>query len=302
MYSSASRGKNIAVTGQLYLGVQHHHLKNRLEVTIVEAKGLAPANSNGTSDPYVKTYLLPDRSQESKRKTRVLRKTLNPVFNETLTDRFGRNSFLGRVRLDLSEHDLTTNTPEWYDLQELNDGLSFNLGELLLAIRFMPHTLTEAQLAKKKKKKKEPKGDFQVLIKRARNLIAMDHSGLSDSFVKCYLLPDRSRSSKHKTMTIFMDVNPIWEEMFQLRDVTLDSLQHRVLEVTVWDFDRAGSNGFIGGLRLGLSPSEREESKKLLLLMDSNDTESAHWKEMMENPGTFIGKWHALRSSMDLRH
>ena len=50
-------------------------------------------------------------------------------------------------------------------------------------------------------------------------------------FVCSYLLPDRSRSSKHKTMTIFMDVNPIWEEMFQLRDVTLDSLQHRVLEV-----------------------------------------------------------------------
>jgi len=34
---------------------------------------------------YVKVYLLPDKSRSGKRKTRVMRKNLNPVFEETLT-------------------------------------------------------------------------------------------------------------------------------------------------------------------------------------------------------------------------
>lgn len=36
---------------------------------------------NGTSDPYVKVYLLPDKKK--KFETKVHRKTLNPIFNET---------------------------------------------------------------------------------------------------------------------------------------------------------------------------------------------------------------------------
>ena len=49
-----------------------------------------------------------------------------------------------------------------------------------------------------------------------------------------------------------------------------------------------------------MSLSERDGNKKKSEpWMDSNDVESAHWKEMMENPGTFIGRWHTLRSSMD---
>jgi len=36
---------------------------------------------SGTSDPYVKVYILPDKKK--KFETKVHRKTLNPVFNET---------------------------------------------------------------------------------------------------------------------------------------------------------------------------------------------------------------------------
>ena len=53
-------------------------------IHVSRARDLAAANSNGFSDPYVKTYLLPDRSKHSKRKTVVQRKTLNPVYNQTL--------------------------------------------------------------------------------------------------------------------------------------------------------------------------------------------------------------------------
>lgn len=41
----------MVVTGELYFGVRFNHLTNNLEVNIVEARGLAPADSSGTSDP-----------------------------------------------------------------------------------------------------------------------------------------------------------------------------------------------------------------------------------------------------------
>ena len=42
---------------------------------------LAAMDIGGTSDPYVKVYLLPDKNK--KYETKVHRKTLNPVFNES---------------------------------------------------------------------------------------------------------------------------------------------------------------------------------------------------------------------------
>ena len=47
------------------------------------------------SDPYVKVYLLPDRSKAGKRKTKVKKHTLNPVFEEILKVRSGSRSDIG---------------------------------------------------------------------------------------------------------------------------------------------------------------------------------------------------------------
>ena len=56
----------------------------KLRVTIHSARNLAAADFGGNSDPYIKTYLLPDRSKHSKRLTDIKKKTLNPVFEETV--------------------------------------------------------------------------------------------------------------------------------------------------------------------------------------------------------------------------
>lgn len=49
-------------------------------MTVIQAEELPALDMGGTSDPYVKVYLLPDKKK--KFETKVHRKTLNPVFNE----------------------------------------------------------------------------------------------------------------------------------------------------------------------------------------------------------------------------
>ncbi len=87
---------------------------------------------------YVKLYLLPDRSKSGKRKTKVKRHTLNPVFNELHrfpvsqmdacrralllsvwhSDMFGRNDFLGETRVILAAnlHADAPARPQWFPL------------------------------------------------------------------------------------------------------------------------------------------------------------------------------------------
>lgn len=83
-------------------------------------------------------YLLPDKSKNGKRKTKVRKHTLNPVFDETLkyfmplnsletrtlwltvwhSDMFGRNDFLGEVTINLQGIVFDNPQPQWYTLQE----------------------------------------------------------------------------------------------------------------------------------------------------------------------------------------
>ncbi len=73
----------------------------QLIVGVVEAEGLAAMDMSGTSDPYVKVYLLPDKKK--KFETKVHRKTLDPTFNEHFTFKVQLNihlhykSFIARM-------------------------------------------------------------------------------------------------------------------------------------------------------------------------------------------------------------
>lgn len=90
----------------------------QLIVKIHKAEDLPAKDFSGTSDPYVKIYLLPDRM--TKHQTKVHRKTLNPVFDEVFLfpvayselptrklhfsvydfDRFSRHDIIGQVVVD----------------------------------------------------------------------------------------------------------------------------------------------------------------------------------------------------------
>ena len=66
-----------------FLQLEYDFNTNSLAVTVIQAEELPALDMGGTSDPYVKVYLLPDKKK--KFETKVHRKTLSPVFNETFT-------------------------------------------------------------------------------------------------------------------------------------------------------------------------------------------------------------------------
>ena len=113
--------------GTLHFLANYDTQKNSLLVTILEADNLLPTDSAaGTCDPYIKLQLLPEKKYKCK--TRILRKTLNPVYDETFTffgisfnqlqnitlhfvvfsfDRFSRDEIIGEVIYPLNGIDLS---------------------------------------------------------------------------------------------------------------------------------------------------------------------------------------------------
>ncbi|KAG9267280.1 double C2-like domain-containing protein alpha [Astyanax mexicanus] len=71
--------------GTLEFDVLYESATSSLHCTVLKAKGLKPMDFNGLADPYVKLHLLPGACKANKLKTKIVKNTLNPVWNETLT-------------------------------------------------------------------------------------------------------------------------------------------------------------------------------------------------------------------------
>ena len=82
MYSAACGKGDYEISGKVLLGVWYK--EGQLFVRVTKATGIAAAKKSGVSDPYIKTYLLPDKTKQTKRKTTVQKKTLNPCYDEIL--------------------------------------------------------------------------------------------------------------------------------------------------------------------------------------------------------------------------
>ncbi|XP_038151155.1 double C2-like domain-containing protein alpha isoform X2 [Cyprinodon tularosa] len=74
-----------AALGTLEFELKYDQSCSELHCTVLRAKGLKPMDFNGLADPYVKLHLLPGASKANKLKTKTIRNSLNPVWNETLT-------------------------------------------------------------------------------------------------------------------------------------------------------------------------------------------------------------------------
>uniref|UniRef100_T1J9I0 Uncharacterized protein n=1 Tax=Strigamia maritima TaxID=126957 RepID=T1J9I0_STRMM len=90
-----------------------------------------------------------------------------------------------------------------------------------------------------------------IMVMHARNLTSSKNTG-PDVYVKTYLLPDMHKITKRKTKMVRRTTHPTFMEMLQYQ-MSLSIVRDRVLQVSVWDYDRMGENTFLGGVRISLS-------------------------------------------------
>lgn len=165
-------------------------------------------------------------------------------------------------------------------------------------VTFKGQLLVSMMFEELSSKKEKTKGTLHVTIKQAKDLHNRYSSAMTDGFVKCYLLPDKSSSSKRKTKVVKNNCNPVWGEAFTYDKLQLSELSsERTLEVAVWDFNKGTSSEFIGGLRLGPVPGHGKHKE----WMDSIGEEVSHWESVMAHPGEWQEVWHTLRTTMDYR-
>ncbi|XP_053209779.1 LOW QUALITY PROTEIN: uncharacterized protein LOC128393612 [Panonychus citri] len=319
VYSAAGGGRygTVTISGEILFSLVYKQSESSLELYIKECRNLAPVDSKrNRSDPYVKLYLLPDRSKSGKRKTKVKKHTLNPIFDENLkfylpvnqldgrtlwisvwhSDIFGRNDFLGEVTLPLTKDILRNSGLRWYPLQERIDQIESNpvnyKGGIFIALKFVPTGANKGP-----GKPIGVPGKLLVMVKEAHNLMPTRSNGTSDPFVKCYLLPDKTK--KLKTPVIKKTVNPRWNHTFEVSDITTNDLQTRCLELTIWDYDKLTSNDFLGGVRLSLGQGIYEG--KPVDWLDSTEQETTLWKQLLDKTDLWVYGELPLRTSLQSR-
>ncbi|OCT65857.1 synaptotagmin-like protein 2 [Xenopus laevis] len=283
--------------------------KNReFQINVSQCRDLAIVDEKKSrSDPYVKTYLLPDKARMGKRKTSVKRRTINPVYNEVLkykiekmvlliqklnlsvwhNDPLGRNSFLGEMEVDLTSWDWSNTKANWYPLKPRSvsamNGVD-HLGVMNLSIKYIP----PGSLGPKH----PTSGEVHIWVKDTKDLPQLRPSGV-DSFVKCYVLPDTSKKSYQKTRVIKKDSNPVFNHTIVYDGFHTEDLRDACVELTVWDHEKL-SNHFLGGIRLGLGTGY---SYGIAVdWMDSTQEEVAFWQEIMSTPNEWIEGSLPLRS------
>ncbi|XP_070832356.1 synaptotagmin-like protein 5 isoform X2 [Chaetodon trifascialis] len=334
MYSETGDYGNARVSGEILLNIGYSYRTGALNVLVKECHNLATGDERRQrTDAYVKTYLLPDTSRQSKRKTSIKANTINPVFNENLRyvishsqletrtlqvsvwhhDRFGHNSFLGEVELTFDSLEFDSQIEEWHALQpkvesSLDSTMQYK-GELTVVLKYIPAEknlmlpLDQVQVKKGFLKGKKtssftlPKGGMvELLVKGAKNLTAVKSGGTSDPFVKGYLLPDSNKSTKHKTVVERRTVNPQWNHTFTYCGLQPGDLNNVCLELTVWDKEALASNVFLGGVRLGAGTGKSYGNE--VDWMDSYGEEQRLWQRMIENPEVPQECTLMLRSTM----
>ncbi|KAH7963215.1 hypothetical protein HPB52_020094 [Rhipicephalus sanguineus] len=261
--------------GQLHFRLRYNSEKHALLVTIVRCSDLPARDPNtGSSDPYVKLQLLPEK--QHKVKTRVLRRTLSPVYDEDFTfyginpnqlqattlhfvvlsfDRYSRDDVIGEVvcsmaGLDTDHLDKTLAlsrdiAPRHFKIR------SQGRGELLVSLCHQPAA-----------------NRLTVVVLKARNL------------PKIYLLYNEQRIAKKKTHIKKRTVNPVFNESFVFEVPYNEGLDNLSLEFLVLDWDRVTKNEVVGRLQLGPRGSPAAQQ---------------HWREVRNSPRRQIAEWHKLR-------
>ncbi|XP_070503284.1 synaptotagmin-7 isoform X2 [Chironomus tepperi] len=266
--------------GQIHFSLEYDFQNTTLILKVIQGKELPAKDLSGTSDPYVRVTLLPDKKHRLE--TKIKRRTLNPRWNETFYfegfpiqklqsrilhlhvfdyDRFSRDDSIGEVFLPLCQVDFTGKPSFW---KALKPPLKDKCGELLCSLCYHPSNSI-----------------LTLTLVKARNLKAKDINGKSDPYTKVWLQFGDKRIEKRKTPIFKCNLNPHFNESFSF-NVPWEKIRECSLDVMVMDFDNIGRNELIGRILLaGKNGSGASETK--------------HWQDMISKPRQTIVQWHRLK-------
>uniref|UniRef100_A0A8B9HC17 Rabphilin 3A n=1 Tax=Astyanax mexicanus TaxID=7994 RepID=A0A8B9HC17_ASTMX len=242
--------------------------------------------------------------QSNKLRTKTLRNTRNPAWNETLVyhgltdedmqrktlrisvcdeDKFGHNEFIGETRISLKKIKYGQKKTFNVCLERVVPtkrtatagaarGISLYEDEVNQTGveergRILISLMYNTQLSR-----------LIVGVVRCVHLAAMDANGYSDPFVKIVLKPDMGKKAKNKTQIKKKTLNPEFNEEFSY-EIKHAELAKKTLDISVWDYDIGKCNDYIGGCQLGIS-AKGERLK--------------HWYECLKNKDKKIERWHTL--------
>lgn len=271
--------------GKLLYSLDYNAAQSELIVGIKQADSLKAMDLGGSSDPYVKVYISPDKAKTCE--TKVFRNTLNPVINENFNfqitkstllkstvvmqvfdfNRFSKHNIIGEIRVQLCNVDWNHVMEEWQDLEEPSKFEDGNLGEICFSLRYVPTS-----------------GKLTVVILEAKNLKCMDMGGASDPYVKVQLTLDKRKWKKKKTTVKKKTLSPYYNESFTF-DVTFEQIQRVNLVISVWDHDAVTRNDTMGKIFLGC---------------DAAGNQLRHWADMLSNPRRPVAQWHNLLSAQQV--
>ncbi|XP_023256164.1 synaptotagmin-1-like [Seriola lalandi dorsalis] len=271
--------------GRLLYSLEYNAALSELIVGVKQADSLMAMDLGGSSDPYVKVYICPDKPKTCE--TKVFRHTLNPVFNEQFNfqiskssllkstavmkvfdfNRFSKHNIIGELRVQLCNVDWNHVIEEWQDLAEPAKFEEEELGEICFSLRYVPTA-----------------GKLTVVILEAKNLKSMDIGGSSDPYVKVQLALDKRKWKKRKTSIKKKTLNPYYNESFTF-DVSFEQIQRVNLVVSVWDHDAMTRNDAMGKIFLGC---------------DATGNQLRHWADMLSNPRRPVAQWHSLLSAQQV--
>lgn len=295
----------VQVRGSVLFSLRYEPGTGELRVQVIQCQGLAAARRR-RSDPYVKSYLLPDK--QNKRKTSVKKRNLNPIFNETLRhsvqqadlpgrvlslsvwhrESLGRNIFLGEVEVPLDTWNWDSEAT-WLPLQPRVPTSPDELpsrGLLSLSLKYVP--------AGSEGGGQPPSGELHFWIKEAQGLVPL-RPGSLDTYIQCSVLPDDSRASRQRTRVVRRSLSPVFNHTMVYDGFGPADLRQACAELSLWDHGALASRQ-LGGTRLSLGTGSSYGLQ--VPWMDSTPEEKQLWQTLLEQPCEWVDGLLPLRTNL----
>ncbi|XP_028723857.1 regulating synaptic membrane exocytosis protein 1 isoform X19 [Peromyscus leucopus] len=211
--------------GQLSVKLWYDKVGHQLIVNVLQATDLPPRVDGRPRNPYVKMYFLPDRSDKSKRRTKTVKKILEPKWNQTFVyshvhrrdfrERMleitvwdqprvqeEESEFLGEILIEL-ETALLDDEPHWYKLQT-HDQSSLPLPQ---PSPFMPRRHIHGESSSKKLQRSQRISDSDISDYEVDDGIGVVppvgyRSSARESKATTLAVPEQQRTTHHRSRSV----------------------------------------------------------------------------------------------------